>query len=242
MRQLYKKYSDLLGCTPLHPQFFSKHFLDRQVKRRAKELSGLVFDLGCGFGPYRKYFSHAVYYGLDYPGYLCSHKAERPDIFGDLTCLPLADASLDGVLCTQVLEHIDEPVKALAEISRVLKHGGELLLSAPFFYPLHDEPHDYFRYSPHALKHLLSGVSMEVVEIVPQGGFVSLAGEFLNLFWIHKIYNLLFSGGYKRIIGFGLIPLFLILSFFNNLICLLFWPFDRERRFVMNYFLFARRH
>lgn len=241
VRRLYKIYSDVLGRTPLHPQFFSKYFLDRQVKHRAEEISGLVFDLGCGIGPYRRYFSHAVYFGLDYPGCLCSKNSKGPDVFGDLTCLPLADACLDGVVCTQVLEHVDKPMKAVAEIARVLKPGGKLLLSAPFFYPLHDEPHDYFRYSPYALKKLLSKVSLEVVEIVPQGGFIALTGEFLNLFGIHKINNLVVSGGYKRILSLLLIPVFLVLSFFNNMICLLLTPLDKERRFVMNYFVFAKR-
>lgn len=239
--RLYKLFTDFLGRTPLHPQFFSKNFLNRQVALRASKLSGLVADLGCGFGPYKGYFAHTVYFGLDHASSMHPSQSDRPDVLGDLTYLPLSDRCLDAVLCTQVLEHVIEPGKAVYEIGRVLKQGGKLLLSAPFFYPLHDEPHDYFRYSQHSLKELLSKAGFEVMEIVPQGGYITMSGEFFNLFWVHKIQNLLASGGYQKVLGFCVVPVFLALAFLTNLMCMMLSFLDRERRFVMNYFIFAKR-
>ena len=240
-RRLFKIFTDLLGNTPFHPQFFSRSFLNRQVRLRARQLVGIVADIGCGFGPYKKYFKRARYLGMDHPAARASDRPEGLDAFVDLTSLSVADACLDGVLCTQVLEHVRDPAKAVAEIGRVLKSGGKLLLSFPLFYPLHDEPYDYFRYTPHGLKRLLSESGLNVIEIIPQGGFVTMSGEFLNLFCIHKIQNMLNSGIFLRILGFCVIPAFLVLALLINLVCIILSPFDSERRFVMNYFVFAER-
>ena len=59
------------------------------------------------------------------------------------------------VLCTEVLEHLPEPQKAIDEMFRVLKPGGQLLLTTRFLFPIHDAPHDYFRYTKYGLRHLL---------------------------------------------------------------------------------------
>ncbi len=241
-RRLFRIFTDLLGNTPFHPQFFSRSFLNRQVRFRARQLTGVVADIGCGFEPYKKHFTWARYFGLDYPAARASDRVKDIDAFVDLTSLSLADTCLDGVLCTQVLEHISEPTKAVAEIGRVLKRGGKLLLSFPFFYPLHDEPYDYFRYSQHGIRRLLSDAGLQIIEVVPQGGFVTMSGEFFNLFCIHKIQNLLDSGICLRILGFCSIPPFLTLAFLINLICIILSPLDRERRFVMNYFVYAERY
>lgn len=239
--RFFRIFTDILGRTPFHPQFFSKHFLGRQVRLRAPEVRGIVADLGCGFRPYRKYFNHARYLGLDYPVTRPSGPVEGLDAFMDLTCLALSDRSLDGILCTQVLEHVRDPFQAVSEIGRILKPGGKLLLSVPFFYPLHEEPHDYFRYSPHGIKELLLRAGLVIIDIVPQGGFITMSGEFLNLFCLHKIQNLLWSRGWGRMLGVCIIPAVLAAAFLVNLICILASFFDRERRFVMNYFIFAVR-
>jgi len=240
-RQLFYLFSKMLGPTPLHPQFFSRRFLRRQVKKNAGRVTGVIADLGCGFKPYQRYFKTARYMGLDYPSTAVAVQSGRADLFGDLTDLPFKTAGLDGVLCTQVLEHIMEPARALSEISRVLNPGGILLLSAPFFYPLHDEPHDYYRFSPHGLNHLLTDADLEVIEITHQGGYIAMAGEFLNLFLLHKLSNLYSKGGAQLVLGLILTPFILVCAVINNLSSLLLSLLDRERRFVMNYFVLAKK-
>ncbi len=62
--------------------------------------------------------------------------------------IPLEDGSFDTVLMTEVLEHLEEPARGLAEAGRLLRPGGKLILTTPFMWPLHEEPRDFFRYSP----------------------------------------------------------------------------------------------
>lgn len=65
------------------------------------------------------------------------------DIVSDITNIPLADCSQDYILCTEVLEHLSEPEKALNEMAKLLKPGGELILTAPFASMTHFAPHFY---------------------------------------------------------------------------------------------------
>lgn len=62
----------------------------------------------------------------------------------------------DVILCMNVLEHLPEPRQAVANIYRALRQGGTALFFVPGFYPLHDEPHDYWRFTEHSLRHLLA--------------------------------------------------------------------------------------
>ena len=62
----------------------------------------------------------------------------------------------DLVLCTNVLEHVYETKKAIKNLKSLMKDGGQLLVSVPFIYPLHDEPTDFWRFTEHALKKIFS--------------------------------------------------------------------------------------
>lgn len=239
-RRLYRTFSERLGSTPLHPQFFSRRFLRKTVKREGGSVRGLAADLGCGFGPYRSYFRQATYIGFDHPATFPAETGSA-EVYGDLLALPFRDGSLDAVLCTQVLEHVPDPGRAMGEIARVLKPGGRLLLSAPFFYPLHDEPHDYYRFSPHGFEVLLETAGLAPVRTLAQGGFVPLAGEFFNLFLVHQVARLLAAGRLGRAAGLVLALPVLLVSTLVNLVALALAPLDRERRFVMNYFVLAER-
>jgi SAM-dependent methyltransferase len=80
----------------------------------------------------------------------------NPDIVGDACDMyMLDDNSFDIVFALEVLEHIPAPEKAVMEIHRVLKKNGRFICSAPFMFPVHDEPHDYYRYTIYGMKYLL---------------------------------------------------------------------------------------
>jgi len=78
----------------------------------------------------------------------------QPDLVSDVHALQIEDESFGMILCTEVLEHLHTPQQAIAEMYRVLRPGGKLVLTTRFMYPLHDVPHDYFRYTQYGLEHL----------------------------------------------------------------------------------------
>jgi SAM-dependent methyltransferase len=123
---------------------------------------GRLLDVGCGTKPYRSLFVVDEYIGLEYdtPGNRAEKSAE---LWYDGGRFPCADASFDIVLCNQVLEHVFEPGVFLAEIARVLKPGGRLLLTVPFVWDEHEQPHDFARYTRFGLQHLLGKAGMTVV-------------------------------------------------------------------------------
>jgi SAM-dependent methyltransferase len=126
-----------------------------------------VLDVGAGDAPYRELFAHTDYRTTDWEQ--SQHEgAAHVDFVGSAEELPIADAAFDVALCTQVLEHVPEPARVLAELARVLRPGGRLYLSVPLVWELHEMPHDYFRYTSSGIEHLLEATGFVPGEITPR--------------------------------------------------------------------------
>jgi len=82
-----------------------------------------------------------------------------------------------------VLEHLRAPETVLAELSRVLVPGGRLCLTVPFVWPLHEEPYDFFRYTPFALRDMLRAQGFENVEVEPTSGYLSTLAQVADMSW-----------------------------------------------------------
>jgi SAM-dependent methyltransferase len=80
--------------------------------------------------------------------------ARRPDVVGDI-CTWQSPAPFDVVVISEVLEHVPDPPAVVANLLTLLRPGGRLVATVPFIFPIHDEPHDYYRYTRHGLEHLL---------------------------------------------------------------------------------------
>lgn len=218
-----------LEANLLNFQFLPAFYARRDIARDAAHLTGRLLDLGCGNQPYRPFLPKGVeYIGLDFPSTQQSpDRRVRPAVYGDGRVLPFADQSFDAVLCTQVLEHVDRPETVVREIGRVLKPGGLGLLSVPFFYNLHMEPHDFFRFSPYGIKSLLEGNGLRVCALRGQGGIGTLL--------VQMFHNWLFSGLARQarrskprgVLLIPLMPLLLLLAAGNNLAAL---ALDRVNR------------
>jgi SAM-dependent methyltransferase len=91
--------------------------------------------------------------------------------------LPLANDSVDLVLCSAVLEHTYDPGAVLDEAGRILAPGGDMVLTVPFLHQIHGEPHDYWRFTRFGLETLLtrSKLTFAHVEIMPVGHVLALA-------------------------------------------------------------------
>jgi ubiquinone/menaquinone biosynthesis C-methylase UbiE len=133
-------------------------------------VTGRLLDVGCGLKPYGAMFAPYVteHVGVDHPD--SPHSAAHVDVSATAYDIPLPDATFDTVLLSEVLEHLEEPEAALRECFRLLKPGGKILLSAPMVWTLHEEPRDFYRFTPHGLRHLLHSAGFSVIEVVPLGG------------------------------------------------------------------------
>lgn len=99
----------------------------------------------------------------------------RIDLVSDITCIPDRDQSYDAILCTEVLEHVPDPLMALDEFSRLLKPGGKLILTAPFSSLVHFAPfHFCSGFSRYWYEHHLPLRDFEIVELTPNGDWFSM--------------------------------------------------------------------
>jgi len=144
-----------------------------------KYCRGLTADVGCGRGKYRDLIArHAArYVGLDNQSSLRQFApggGRSVDIVADVMALPLAAKSCDTVICLQVIEHVPEPGALMAELGRVCRPGGHLLLATPWLAPYHPEPKDYYRFSVDAFEYLFDRHGFDLVELRPSGGACTL--------------------------------------------------------------------
>jgi SAM-dependent methyltransferase len=163
------------------------------LKQAAPFARGRLLDVGCGNKPYEECFRPYVseYFGIEHEATFemtsAGNGASRPDILYDGVKLPFPDRTFDTVLNVQVLEHTPYPGRLVCEMSRVLNENGLLILVAPFQFRLHEQPHDYFRYTSHGLRHLCEEAGLEVLETHPQGGMWSVIGHKLNSYLAFRI-------------------------------------------------------
>lgn len=117
-----------------------------------------VLDIGAGGSSYGTLFPNRLTYDVD--------PARKPDIVGDAHALPFDSESFECILCTEVLEHLKDPRKAITEMNRVLAPNGYLILTTRFVYPIHDSPTDYWRFTEYGLRELFQG--WNIIELVPE--------------------------------------------------------------------------
>ena len=108
-------------------------------------------DVGCGLKPFASSFDHAYYTGIDIQVSGRADDMKVPDKFFDGINIPYDDNMFDGVLCTQVLEHVENLDLLVAECNRVIKVGGRFVVSVPFIYKEHEQPYDFRRFTSYGL-------------------------------------------------------------------------------------------
>jgi SAM-dependent methyltransferase len=174
------------------------------LERVAPQARGRLLDVGCGHKPYEHIFRPFLseYVGIEREDTFALTSAEsaasKPDVVYDGGRLPFDDGTFDTVLNVQVLEHTAEPAELVKEMARVLKDDGRLILSAPFQFRLHEEPHDYFRYSPHGLRALCRAAGLEITQIIAMGSLWSVIGHKLNSFLALRVARI---GGLAQSLG-----------------------------------------
>jgi SAM-dependent methyltransferase len=118
-------------------------------------------DLGCGLRPFESSFLDAHYTAIDVEDSGRSAELKKPDCYFDGQTIPYSDGSFDGILCTQVLEHVENPDALLPECNRVLKDKGHFVVSVPFAFREHEQPNDFRRFTSYGLQRALSNNGFE---------------------------------------------------------------------------------
>lgn len=166
--------------------------LQYKIDHMALPAAAKVLDFGCALKPYRDLFGDNVdYIGADLPGNAVADVTITED-----GRLPMADASIDLVFSTQVLEHVAEPHLYLQECFRVLKPGGKLLLTTHGIWIYHRDPVDYWRWTSEGL-----GLATERAGGVVQemSGVMGLAAVAIQLFQDATLSKL--PGGLRQVYG-----------------------------------------
>ena len=134
-----------------------------------------VLDYGCADVPYRRLFpADADYLAADLPG-----NPEATIEIAQDGSVPVEDASVDVVLSTQVLEHVADPRRYLSECRRVMRPGGQLLLSTHGIMVYHPDPEDYLRWTCAGLQRAVRDAGLEVQRFE---GIMGLSAVGLQLF------------------------------------------------------------
>jgi len=176
--------------------YVSKIRLHRSASRLIPRLSGRVLDVGAGSQPYRRYLRPgSEYVAMEVGGARDGH------ITADALHMPFASAVFDGIVCTEVIEHVTDPAVAVREIGRICKPGARLYLSAPMSWGLHYEPHDYFRFTKYGIESLLGRSGFRVEETIRIGGLFTMVLARLGDAAITFLYRAAFP--LKYLVGSG---------------------------------------
>jgi len=170
----------------VNPFYHARLGLRKAMSIFSSELKGRLLDVGCGSKPYQELFAVDDYIGLDIDNE-ASRNRKIADYFYDGKTFPFNEDEYDSVLCNQVLEHVFNPDEFLSEIKRVLKPGGRLLLTVPFVWDEHEQPHDYARYSSFGLKALLDKNGFNVIGYKKIGADASTIFQLINAY-LYKIF------------------------------------------------------
>ncbi|MFA5041779.1 MAG: class I SAM-dependent methyltransferase [Bdellovibrionales bacterium] len=142
-----------------------------------------ILDAGAGSQRYRKDCSHLKYFAQDFgqvtvdaqKGFASltqDYEYGRMDYTCDIVSIPVEDGKFDAVLCTEVFEHLPDPVKALAELARILKPGGSLILTVPSNCLRHFDPYFFYTgFSDRWLDHWLREMGFDIVRFCTEGNY-----------------------------------------------------------------------
>lgn len=161
----------------------------------------ILLDAGAGQMKYKKYCKHLKYIAQDFGEYIPGEISvglhhERWDtnsvnVKCDIVNMPFENESIDVILCTEVFEHLKDPILALKEFARIIKRGGGLILTAPFCSLTHFAPYYFCNgFSSYWYQENLKDWGFDIVEMTPYGNFYMWMLQELNrISWIAQRYS-----------------------------------------------------
>lgn len=206
---------------------------EKWVAKRLRMLSPgfIVLDIGSGGQPFRRYCGHLVYKAHDFAQLeqetqIIEGKYGPLDYVSDISAIPETTGSFDAILCTEVLEHVPDPLAAISEFARLLKPGGQLFLTAPLGSFLHQMPyHFYGGFTPSWYLKSLPEAGFSDIQIEPNGGFFLFFGQECQ-----RLTRILFRGrSWRNPLRWLLLPLeALSLAVFSIMLPFFCWLLDKR--------------
>ena len=190
LKKLYNKslfQPTFLGLF-FNPFFIIRRGLYKGVSQFSGHMHGKLLDFGCGSKPYKALFTVSEYVGTDIEVSGHDHRSEAIDVYYDGNTLPFADESFDSIFSSEVFEHVFNLPQILDELHRVLKPGGNMLLTVPFVWDEHEIPYDFARYTSFGLRHILQEKGFTVVQEKKTTSYVST----LCQMWAAYVYQHIF--------------------------------------------------
>jgi len=193
-------------------------------------VKGRLLDIGCGKKPMENFLKDHVteHVGLDHRDSF--HGLERVDVVGSAYDSTLPSESFDTILCSAVLEHLEEPEAAIREAHRLLKPNGFAIYTVPFFWHLHEEPRDFYRFTKYGLEYLFKKADFQNVDLYELSGFWVTWGTMFNYYMDSTL------GKYTitRFLSF-------VLIICNNYICSNLDRIFKAKKFTWMYLLIAKK-
>lgn len=191
--------------------FIIRDSILKAVKHASTLFSGTVIDIGCGQMPYREIVLSSPGHVERYIGLDLEKNAiyqNKPDLTWDGKTIPLPENAVDCAMATEVFEHCPEPEATMKEIFRVLRPDGLLFFTVPFLWPLHDVPHDQYRYTPFSMERHLKDAGFININLQSMGGWDESLAQMIGLYVRRKPMSV-----YTRIVLLVLAyPIVLLLS------------------------------
>lgn len=158
------------------------------IKEHSK---GVLLDCGCGSVPYYEIYKDLVDDVVCVDWEVCDGSVDHLDYKADLN-KPLEflqTESVDTIMLSDVLEHIYNPKELFAELSRILKKKGRLIVFVPFYYWIHSGPHDYFRYTEFALRRFCVENQLDILVLKPHSGYFDVLFDLINKLFINSYWG-----------------------------------------------------
>ncbi len=150
---------------------------------------------------------------LSHPAVYCANLelSSSTQLVCDGLNLPFDDGAVDGIFILLVLEHVPEPFAIAKEIKRVLKKDGFVLATIPFLQVLHENPKDYYRFTPDGIRKVFDGFHEERLDIAsgPTGSLIWILKEYGALLFPFSNNRLIYTS-IREILGWILYPLILL--------------------------------
>jgi ubiquinone/menaquinone biosynthesis C-methylase UbiE len=159
-------------------EFYARHIRTLPAGSRVLDLGGYKFRKRGAFD-IASYPVRVTYANLS--------RSQQPDVQTDAASLPCKSECFDAVVCSELLEHVDDPKAVLQEMYRVLKPTGVCLISVPFLFHIHADPCDYGRYTDHYWRMQLQKLGFDNINIEAQGLFWSVAIEMLRAWFYERV-------------------------------------------------------